>query len=61
MTYFKLSSWKISTWLPLGRERRGRPCELRLPKTRPKPCFKRGFKLAANLLATALAQSTRSG
>lgn len=30
MTYFKLSSWKISTWLPLGRERRGRPCELRL-------------------------------
>lgn len=23
MTYFKLSSWKISTWLPPGRERRG--------------------------------------
>ena len=39
MTYFKLSSWKISTWLPRGRERRGRlhelchavPCRL-LPK-----------------------------
>lgn len=24
MTYFKHSSWKISTWLPAGRERRGR-------------------------------------
>lgn len=34
MTYFKLSSWKISTWLPLGHERWGRLREL----CRAMPC-----------------------
>lgn len=29
MTYFKHSSWKISTWLPAGCEQQGRLCELR--------------------------------
>lgn len=27
MTYFKLSSWKISTWLPPARQRQGRLCQ----------------------------------
>lgn len=42
MTYFKLSSWKISTWLPLGPERWGRLRELRRAVPRrllPKPVW----------------------
>lgn len=37
MTYFKHSSWKISTWLPAGCEQQGRLRELRRAVPSPKP------------------------
>lgn len=37
MTYFKHSSWKISTWLPAGCEQQGRLRELRRAVPNPKP------------------------
>ena len=75
MTYFKLSSWKISTWLPLGRERQGRLRELRRAACSQNPSgfpgagpargaagCKPGWLLYTSLKTSpALAQSTRSG